>query len=38
MRALRAMRLEARLAEQPVDDTFVEERDLSVYDRIGEAG
>lgn len=38
MRALRAMRLEARLAERPVDDTFVEERDLSVYDRIGEAG
>lgn len=38
MRILRAMRAEAALAEAPTVDTLVEERDLSVYDRIGEAG
>jgi transposase len=38
MRALRAMRLEAQLAAQPAADTFVEERDLTVYDRIAEVG
>ena len=37
-RVLRAMRAEARLAAAPAADTFVEQRDLSVYDRIVEAG
>ncbi len=38
MRALRAMRIEAQLAARPPAETFVEERDLSVYDRIAEVG
>jgi transposase len=38
MRILRAMRAEAALAAAPVQNTLVEERDLTVYDRIGEAG
>jgi transposase len=38
MRALRAMRAEAELAARPPADAFVEERDLSIYDRIVEAG
>jgi transposase len=38
MRVLRTIRAEAQLAAAPVQDTFVEERDLAVYDRIGEAG
>lgn len=38
MRVLRARRAEARLAADPPADAFVEERDLSVYDRIAEAG
>jgi hypothetical protein len=37
MRVLRAMRAEARLADRPAE-AFVEQRDLSVYDRIAEAG
>ncbi len=36
VRALRAMRAEAALAETPAPDTDVEIRDLSVYDRLGE--
>jgi transposase len=36
MRVLRAMRAEAQLASAPAVDTLVEERDLTVYDRIGE--
>ena len=38
VRVLRAMRAEARLAEAPNTDTFVEERDLTVYDRLGDVG
>jgi hypothetical protein len=38
MRILRAMRAEAALAATPARDTHVEERDLTVYDRIGEVG
>jgi transposase len=36
MRVLRTMRAEAQLAAAPARDTFVEERDLAVYDRIVE--
>lgn len=36
MRVLRTMRAEAALAAAPAVDTIVEERDLTVYDRIGE--
>jgi transposase len=38
VRVLRTMRVEAALAAAPTLDTVVEERDLAVYDRIGEAG
>jgi transposase len=38
MRVLRAMRAEAALAAAPAVDTLVEERDLTVYDGIGEVG
>jgi transposase len=38
VRVLRTMRAETALADTPVLDTDVEERDLSVYDRLGAAG
>jgi transposase len=38
IRMLRTIRAEAELAAAPKSDTFVEERDLTVYDRIAEAG
>jgi transposase len=38
MRALRAMRAEAEVAAGLSADALVEERDLSIYDRIAEAG
>jgi hypothetical protein len=38
MRVLRTMRAEAQLAAAPTSETFVEERDLAVYDRIAEVG
>jgi transposase len=38
MRVLRTMRAEAALATAPAVDTLVEERDLTVYDGIGEVG
>jgi transposase len=38
MRVLRGMRAEAQLAAAPARDTVVEERDLAVYDRIGDVG
>lgn len=38
VRVMRAIRLEAQLAAAPAVETFVEERDLGVYDRIGEVG
>ncbi len=37
VRVMRAIRLEAQLAA-PAVETFVEERDLTVYDRIAEVG
>jgi hypothetical protein len=36
VRVMRAIRAEAALAAAPAVDTSVEERDLTVYDRIGE--
>jgi hypothetical protein len=36
VRVMRTLRAEARLAAAPPAETFVEERDLTVYDRIGE--
>lgn len=38
VRVMRAIRAEAALAAAPPVETFVEERDLAVYDRIGEVG
>jgi transposase len=38
LRVLRTMRAEAALATAPALDTLVEERDLTVYDRIREVG
>lgn len=38
VRVMRAIRLEAQLATAPAVETFVEERDLTVCDRIAEVG
>ena len=38
MRALRTMRTEVQLEPRPAAEAFVEERELSVYDRIANAG